>query len=111
MLTFRFVFKGECMEYNYSRNVIDKPTCVIKNGGFDFLMKNSKARHRNCLPACIGGRQDQTFMWYNRGRLHRLDGPAYISGDYKKYFILGETYNKETFEVVTLSLSRGPSTK
>lgn len=62
--------------------------------------------HHDTEPAYIScsfidGKPDN-IKWYNHGRLHRLDGPAYIVGrigfeNFKSYYILDYPYNEKDY--------------
>ncbi len=49
--------------------------------------------HRDNGPAYMSY-NDYCQAWFNNGKLHRLDGPAYICGDYKEWWIDGKQYTK-----------------
>lgn len=39
--------------------------------------------------------------WRFKGKIHRLDGPAIIEGNYQAWYIEGKSYTKEEFDEKT----------
>jgi hypothetical protein len=55
--------------------------------------KNEKGEyHREDGPAYINGDKK---VWYINGKLHREDGPAFIDGDKKAWFINGKMHRED----------------
>jgi hypothetical protein len=67
--------------------------CINHKNGIFFVNKNDYY-HRDKGPSIIG-RNCQA--WYENGKRHRLDGPAYIKGYNKEYWIEGEKYTKYAY--------------
>jgi hypothetical protein len=55
----------------------------------DTLYMENNCYHRECGPAVD---KQWEKRWYQRGSLHRLDGPAVIRGEYKMYYFYGCQY-------------------
>ncbi len=43
---------------------------------------------------------------YIMGELHRLDGPAYINGNYEEYWIAGSCYKEREYKLLKNKLEK-----
>lgn len=52
--------------------------------------------HRKNSPSVVY--MDGDMFWHQLGKLHRPDGPASISGEVQRFFIVGIEYTREEYE-------------
>ena len=83
-------------KYQVIQENIEKPTLKVGSDGVKMWFQNGKL-HRLDGPAVE--RLDGSKAWYQNGKLHRLDGPAveYPDGT-KMWYINGKQYSEKKFK-------------